>query len=186
MRRRSIGALLICHTLIGHRSQLWIVWSSQRSSGDTEKQEYKITVSELLTVTTNEHYLLDPTDTDSHCPLLVRVELTTSSEQEKNEYKTIEGTYKRAQTRKERQKANKAKGKAQPTAVLAVTHGTLTYQRDIPSDLKPLARCGKTLLSEEYLTPSQTCASLSLGALHRHVRLSPEGRCTECPACPAE
>ena len=58
------------------------------------------------------HYLLDPADTDSHCLLTVKVEPTTASEHEKKEYKTIEGTYKRAVARKERQMANKAKGKA--------------------------------------------------------------------------
>ena len=79
-----------------------------------EKQEYKITISERLMVTTNEHYLLDPADADSHCPLRVKVEPTTTSEPEMKEYKTIEGTYKRAVARKERQKANKAKGKARP------------------------------------------------------------------------
>ena len=35
-------------------------------------------------------------------------------EPEKKEYKTAEGTFKRAVAGKERQKANKAKGKAKP------------------------------------------------------------------------
>ena len=77
-----------------------------------EQQEYKISVAERMLVTSNEHYLLDPEDTDSHSPVMVKVEPTLSSEPEKKEFKTIKGVYKRAVARKERQKANKAKGKA--------------------------------------------------------------------------
>ena len=88
-----------------YRDQQW-----GQVAGD--QQEYKIQVTERLLVTSNEHYLLDPNDTDSHSPLMVKVEPAVASEHEKREFKTMEGVHKRAVARKERQKANKAKGKA--------------------------------------------------------------------------
>ena len=65
-------------------------------------------------VTSNEHYLLDPGDADSRSPLMVKIEPTFTSKHEKKAFKTIEGVHQRAVARKERQKANKAKGKAKP------------------------------------------------------------------------
>ena len=74
--------------------------------------EYNYSVNELLFYLTNDIMMLRERDTDSHCPLLVTIEPSDMTNQEKKSFQTEEAKKQRAATRKEIQKANKAKGKA--------------------------------------------------------------------------
>ena len=74
--------------------------------------EYKYSVNELLIYLTNDIMLLREKDKDAHCPLLVTIEPTEMTNQQRKTFATDEAKRQRAATRKEIQKANKAKGKA--------------------------------------------------------------------------
>ena len=56
--------------------------------------------------------ILRDKDADSHCPILVTIEPSDMTNQEKKSFQTDELQRQRAATRNEIQKANKAKGKA--------------------------------------------------------------------------
>ena len=77
--------------------------------------EYKYSVDELLFYLTNEIMMLREKDADSHCPILVAIEPSDMTNQEKKNFQTEDLKKQRAATRKEIQKANKAKGKARAT-----------------------------------------------------------------------
>ena len=77
-----------------------------------DKLEYKYSVNELLFYLTNDILMLREKDADSHCPILVAIEPSDMSNQEKKAFNTDEQKRQRAANRKEIQKANKAKGKA--------------------------------------------------------------------------
>ncbi len=84
---------------------------------DKEKEgylEYNYSVSENLFYLTNDILLLKERDRDSHCPILVTIEPSDMSNQEKNSFKTDESRKNRADKRKTEQKARKAQGKAKP------------------------------------------------------------------------
>ena len=66
--------------------------------------------------TTNDILLLKEGDKDSHCPLLVTIEPSDMSNQEKKSFQTVESKVNRADKRKAEQKARKAAGKAKPTS----------------------------------------------------------------------
>ena len=51
-------------------------------------------------------------DADAHCPILVTIEPSDMTNQEKKAFQTDEAKKQRSATRKELQQANKAKGKA--------------------------------------------------------------------------
>ena len=55
-------------------------------------------------------------DKDSHCPLVVTIEPSDLSNQEKKSFQTVESRQNRADKRKAEQKARKAAGKARTTA----------------------------------------------------------------------
>ena len=74
--------------------------------------EYKYSVNELLFYLTNDILLLREKDKDAHCPLLVTIEPNEMTNQQRKTFATDEAKRQRAATRKEIQKANKAKGKA--------------------------------------------------------------------------
>ena len=85
----------------------------------TGKLEYRYSVNEDLFYLTNDVLLLKENDRDSHCPLVVTIEPSDLSNQEKKSYQTVEskGEQKvnRADKRKAEQKARKAAGKARTT-----------------------------------------------------------------------
>ena len=54
-------------------------------------------------------------DKDSHCPLVVTIEPSDLSNQEKKSFQTVESKQNRADKRKAEQKARKAAGKARAT-----------------------------------------------------------------------
>ena len=74
--------------------------------------EYKYSVNELLFYLTNDIMLLREKDKDAHCPILITIEPNDMTNQQKKSFVTDESKRQRAATRKEIQKANKAKGKA--------------------------------------------------------------------------
>ena len=75
--------------------------------------EYKYNVNEELFYLTNDILLLKEKDTDSHCPILVSIEPVDMSRQERS-FLNVETKKRKAEQRKEHQKARKAKGKAKP------------------------------------------------------------------------
>ena len=77
-----------------------------------EGLEYKYSVNELLFYLTNDILLLREKDRDAHCPLLVTIEPSATTNKEKKSFNTVEQKKQRAVSRKDIQKANKAKGKA--------------------------------------------------------------------------
>ena len=77
-----------------------------------DKLEYKYSVNELLFYLTNDILMLRERDKDSHCPILVTIEPSEMTNQEKKSFNTDEQKRQRAFSRKDIQKANKAKGKA--------------------------------------------------------------------------
>ena len=77
-----------------------------------EGLEYKYSVNELLFYLTNDVLLLRDKDKDAHCPLLVTIEPSAMTNKEKRSFNTVEQKKQRALSRKDIQKANKAKGKA--------------------------------------------------------------------------
>ena len=77
-----------------------------------EGLEYKYSVNELLFYLTNDILLLREKDRDAHCPLLVTIEPSAMTNKEKKSFNTVEQKKQRAVSRKDIQKANKAKGKA--------------------------------------------------------------------------
>ena len=82
---------------------------------NNENPEYKYSVNELLFYLTNDIMMLREKDADSHCPVLVTIEPSDMTNQGKKNFQTDELRRQRAATRKEIQKANKAKGKARAT-----------------------------------------------------------------------
>ena len=62
----------------------------------------------------NDILLLKEKDTDSHCPILVTIEPAEMSRQERISFLNVESKKRKAEQRKEHQKARKAKGKAKP------------------------------------------------------------------------
>ena len=83
-----------------------------RDGNNSDVLEYKYSVNELLFYLTNDVLLLREKDADSHCPLLVTIEPSDMTNKEKKGFNTVEQKKQRAASRKEMQKANKAKGKA--------------------------------------------------------------------------
>ena len=83
-----------------------------RDGHNNESLEYKYSVNELLFYLTNDILLLREKDADAHCPLLVTIEPSDLTNKEKKTFNTVEQKKQRAATRKDIQKANKAKGKA--------------------------------------------------------------------------
>ena len=84
----------------------------QDCTGDLE---YTYSVNEKMFYLTNDILLLREKDKDSHCPILVTIEPSDMSRQEKRTFVTEEATKNRADKRKADQKARKAKGKAKPS-----------------------------------------------------------------------
>ena len=80
-----------------------------------DKLEYRYSVNEDLFYLTNDILLLREGDKDSHCPLLVTIEPSDLSNQEKKAFQTVESKVHRAEKRKAEQKARKAAGKARAT-----------------------------------------------------------------------
>ena len=74
--------------------------------------EYKYSVNELLFYRTNDIMLIRERDHDAHCPLLITITPNEMTNQEKKSFVPRESKQQRAATRKEIQKANKARGKA--------------------------------------------------------------------------
>ena len=74
--------------------------------------EYKYSVNELFFYLTNDIMLLREKNKHSHCPLLISIEPNEMTNQQKKMFVTEESRRQRAASRKEIQKANKAKGKA--------------------------------------------------------------------------
>ena len=72
-------------------------------------------MNEDLFYLTNDILLLKEGDKDSHCPLLVTIEPSDMSNQEKEAFQTMESKMNRADKRKAEQKARKAAGKARAT-----------------------------------------------------------------------
>ena len=81
----------------------------------TGKLEYRYSVNEDLLCLTNDILLLKENDRDSHCPLVVTIEPSDLSNQEKKSFQTVESKQNRADKRKAEQKARKAAGKARAT-----------------------------------------------------------------------
>ena len=77
--------------------------------------EYKYSVNESLFFLTNDILLLKQRDKDSHCPVLVTIEPSDMSNQEKKSFTGDETRKKRAEKRKAEQKARKASGKSKPS-----------------------------------------------------------------------
>ena len=77
-----------------------------------DKLEYRYSVNEDLFYLTNDILLLREGDKDHHCPLLVTIEPSDLSNQEKKSFQTVESKVNRADKRKAEQKARKAAGKA--------------------------------------------------------------------------
>ena len=77
-----------------------------------DKLEYRYSVNEDLFYLTNDILLLREGDKDHHCPLLVTIEPSDVSNQEKKSFQTVESKVNRAEKRKAEQKARKAQGKA--------------------------------------------------------------------------
>ena len=82
---------------------------------NNESLEYKYSVNELVFYLTNDIMMLREKDASSHCPILVAIEPSDMTNQEKKSFQTDELKRQRAATRKEIQKANKGKGKARAT-----------------------------------------------------------------------
>ena len=80
------------------------------------KLEYRYSVNEDLFYLTNDILLLKENDRDSHCLLLVTIEPSDMTNQEKKSFQTVESKVNRADKRKAEQKARKAAGKAKPTS----------------------------------------------------------------------
>ena len=76
------------------------------------KLEYRYSVNEDLFYLTNDILLLREGDKDHHCPLLVTIEPSDLSNQEKKSFQTVESKVNRSEKRKAEQKARKATGKA--------------------------------------------------------------------------
>ena len=77
-----------------------------------DKLEYRYSVNEDLFYLTNDILLLREGDKDHHCPLVVTIEPSDMSNQEKKSFQTVESKKNRADKRKAEQKARKAQGKA--------------------------------------------------------------------------
>ena len=77
-----------------------------------DKLEYRYSVNEDLFYLTNDILLLREGDKDHHCPLLVTIEPSDLSNQQKKSFQTVESKVNRAEKRKAEQKARKAQGKA--------------------------------------------------------------------------
>ena len=75
-----------------------------------------VSVNEDLFYLTNDILLLKENDRDSHCPLLVTIEPSDMTNQEKKSFQTVESKVNSAEKRKAEQKARKASGKAKPTS----------------------------------------------------------------------
>ncbi len=76
--------------------------------------EYNYNVNEHMFYLTNDILLLKERDADSHCPILVTIEPSDMTNQEKKEFKSVDSKIERANKRKAEQKARKALGKAKP------------------------------------------------------------------------
>ena len=79
---------------------------------NTPNLEYNYNVKELLLYLTNDILMLREKDADARCPILVTIEPSDMTNQEKKAFLTGETKKQRSASRKELQKANKAKGKA--------------------------------------------------------------------------
>ena len=79
------------------------------------KLEYRYSANEDLFYLTNDILLLKENDRDSHCPLVVTIEPSDMSNQEKKSFQTVESKQHRNEKRKAEQKARKAAGKAKST-----------------------------------------------------------------------
>ena len=109
--------------LIGAHSLVWIHGWPQFSNGaiastiPSVTQEFKVTVSEWLLNSTSAAYLLNDRDYDSHTPLLIGVHANQFSGSRMRAMNRNPETVKEAaDRRKARQKANKARGSADPQA----------------------------------------------------------------------
>ena len=78
------------------------VWAEYKGS-----MEYKVSVSEFLLHSTKNHFLLKPSDNDSHTPLLLHIAPNWMKFSEKKTYRSKESILQASQSRKERQKAKK-------------------------------------------------------------------------------
>ena len=76
-----------------------------------DKLEYRYSVNEDLFYLTNDILLLREGDKDHQCPLLVTIEPSDLSNQEKKSFQTMESKVNRSEKRKAEQKARKAHGK---------------------------------------------------------------------------
>ena len=85
------------------------VWAEYKGS-----MEYKVSVSEFLLHSTKNHFLLTPSDNDSHTPLLLHVAPNWRKFSEKKTYRSKELILQASQSRKERQKAKKRGAPAEP------------------------------------------------------------------------
>ena len=72
-------------------------------------------MNELLFYLTNDILMLRERDADAHSPILITVEPSGMTYQEKKNFQTDEARRQRAATRKEIHKANEAKGKGLAT-----------------------------------------------------------------------
>ena len=81
---------------------------------DQAGQLDRYSVNEKLFHLTDDILLLKEKDTDSHCPILVTIEPSDLTNQEKKSFGTEEARKNRADKRKAEQNARKAKGKAKP------------------------------------------------------------------------
>ncbi|CAE7464111.1 unnamed protein product [Symbiodinium natans] len=85
------------------------VWAEYKGS-----MEYKVSVSEFLLHSTKNHFLLKPSDNDSHTPLLLHIAPNWMKFSEKKTYRSKESILQASQSRKERQKAKKRGAPAEP------------------------------------------------------------------------
>ena len=85
------------------------VWAEYKGS-----MEYKVSVSEFLLHSTKNHFLLKPSDTDSHTPRLLHIAPNWMKFSEKKTYRSKESILQASQSRKERQKAKKRGAPAEP------------------------------------------------------------------------
>ena len=83
-----------------------------RDGNNNDGLENKYSVNELLFYLTNDILLLREKDADAHCPSLVTIEPSDTTNKEKKSFNTVEQKKQRAANRKDIQRANKAKGKA--------------------------------------------------------------------------
>ena len=122
------------------------------------KLEYRYSVNEDLFYLTNDVLLLREGDKDYHCPLLVTIEPSDMSNQEKKSFQTVESKMNRADKRKADQKARKAAGKAKaaPWSILFIREDNFMWSM--------LSYCNQCLKNDEmtmYLPTGMMIVSLS-------------------------